>query len=171
MARLPTPRRAHAESFKETTCICRRTQTSGRPQGGSNRFFSWTRVIQRGERWPSAWRPVSAGTNAAEHEPEHLRPAPTERAHELRQGWGVKTRTSTGRDNSRRRLLHSTHELAHPQTYIAVDHIAQHAMRCRDRQHTVVSEGVGTQARDRRRTRVAKGVYPSQTWEIVGGPG
>ena len=68
-------------------------------------------------------------------------PAPTnfESLHELRQGWGVKNRTSRGRDNSRGRSLRSAHELAHPQGDVAVDHIAQHAMRCRDQQHTVCS--------------------------------
>ena len=41
-------------------------------------------------------------------------------------------------------------------------------MRFWDGQHTVVAEGVRTQAHDRHRKRVAKGVNPRQTGKIVG---
>ena len=44
-------------------------------------------------------------------------------------------------------------------------------MRFWDGQHTEVAEGVCTQAHDRHRKRVAKGVDPRQTREIVGDPG
>ena len=56
------------------------------------------------------------------------------------------------------RPLRSKHELTHPQSDVAVNHITQHCMRFWDGQHTVVAEGVRTQAHHRHRKRVAKGV-------------
>ena len=103
--------------------------------------------------------PVCAGTDAAETEPEHLPPAAAkfENAHELGRGWGVEHRPSWGRDNSRGRLVGSTYEFAYPQSDVAVNHITQHCMSFKDRQHTVVAEGSCTQAHDRHGKRVGKG--------------
>ena len=65
----------------------------------------------------------------------------------------------------------STHLLAHPQIDVAVNNTTQHGMRFWDGQYTVVAEGVCTQAHDHHRKRVATGVDPRQTREIVGDPG
>ena len=94
-----------------------------------------------------------------------------ESAYERGHGWEVEHRTSWGRDNIRGRPLRGTHEFTHPQSDVAVNNITQHCMRFWDGQHTVVAEGVRTQARGRHRKRVAKGVDPRQTGEIVGDPG
>ena len=80
----------------------------------------------------------------------------------LSTGGGTKNRTSRGVDHSRGRLLRSAHELAHSQADVTVNHLAHHILRFRVRQHTVVAEGVGTQARDRPRKRVAEDVYPKK---------
>ena len=44
-------------------------------------------------------------------------------------------------------------------------------MRFLDRQQTVATEGVNTQARDRHLKRVTKSVYSNRTWEIDVEPG
>ena len=101
-------------------------------------------------------------------------PAPTmfESAHELRQGWGSKTapaggRTTAGGDCCAARMSSLTHKAM---SRLAIPHSTPCAAGINSILY-VVAESVGTQAHDRHRKRVAKGLYPSQTWEIVSDPG